>query len=182
MEITAENIFQKTDAGNKALVSRDGGLPFILRRTLIIVDGVANVDTLHNKAPLYDDIEESLGLLLKKGYIAPMNDSAKKMAVKPIVEEKEPAAGAIYTDSTSISTKQRLLHLITVDLGGSDKNFDKESIDKLLDRINKCSNDKASLSEAWKRCIKIINLTIDDEIAIVLKESGQQYLDNFSET
>jgi len=173
MEITAKNIFQKTEIGHSALLSRDTALPFMLRRTLIIVDGIADVATLHSKAPLYEDLDESLALLIEKGYIVP---------VEPTVVTKNNPTGATYTDSETISTKQRLLHLIKVDLGSNKEFCSQKNLEKLLSRIDECDNDKAALTAAWSRCIKIINLTIDEKIAATLNESGQQYLHNFSKT
>ena len=182
MEITPQKIFRKTKSGDEALLSRGGNIPFILRRTLIIVDGIADVAALHDKAPLYDDIEESLGKLVEQGYIVPADQPTQQAQVKakivPPVSRPAPTA----QDKSTISTKQRLVHLLEVDLNEKGSHCDQATLNKLLARITSCDDNKTALSEAWTRCIKIIKLTINDEIASILKSSGEQYLNNYTKS
>lgn len=174
MGIEANNVYIKTDRGRQALQQRDETLPFVLRRTLIIVDGVADVASLHRKAPLYNDIEESLSILTEQGFITLATQAptpAEKGGKTKSVEEENPIA---------MSTKRRLLELIKVELGRPVEQDNKAVVAKLLSRIEQCENNYEQLVEVWGRCLKVIKLTIDINIAKTLKQYGDRILANYS--
>jgi len=162
-------LFSRTDKGQNALTDKYVQLSHSLMRALIIVDGNRRVGELHEMAPLYDDLEEALQTLIDDKFIQVKPElKAKKLEEKPVKKElSEPA----------ISVNQRLILLLNVELGSMQEKQVSVTLAKMVNNVTNTNEKFEDLSVVWKKCIKIIRMTIDEQVADLMLESGSRILE-----
>ena len=172
-------LFSRTDKGHSALTDKYMNLPHSLKRALIIVDGSRDVGELHTMAPLYDDLDEALQTLESEGFIEP---SARKSRHQPKVAMTNKPGGAGETGSEANhadrnkSIKWRLISLIQVELGSKLDPKIKAASEKMIRDISTLREDYDALSSAWKKCVKVTKITIDEELAETIRRRGEELL------
>jgi hypothetical protein len=173
-----DTLFTKTDKGQSALTDKYVTLPHSLKRALIIVDGQRNVSELHTMAPLYDDLDESLQTLLVEGFIQEMdtrNDktgSARATSPPPNREAHKPDTEV----SPQKTVKWRLISLLQVELGSKLDPQIKAAAEKMIRDISGLDDEYDALSKAWKKCVKVTKITIDEELAEAIRRRGEELL------
>lgn len=173
-----DTLFNKTDKGLNALTDKYVSLPHSLKRALIIVDGQRSVGELHTMAPLYDDLDESLQTLLVEGFIQEMDsrdnktDPAHVTSSQSNREADKPGTAV----SPQKSVKWRLISLLQVELGSKLDPQIKAAAEKMIRDISGLDDEYDALSKAWKKCVKVTKITIDEELAETIRRRGEELL------
>jgi hypothetical protein len=173
-----DTLFTKTDKGQNALTDKYVTLPHSLKRALIIVDGQRNVGELYSMAPLYEDLDESLQNLLVEGFIQkmePRGDNARSARIiAPQFNREAHNPNAELPLQKNI--KWRLISLLQVELGSKLDPKIKAASEKMIREISALTEDYDALSAAWKKCVKVTKITIDEELAEIIRRRGEELL------
>lgn len=141
-------VLGKTPLGEAALARHDRTLPPSLRRTLILVDGRSDGAALRAKAP-YPDLEAALEQLFRDGYVAPAGESAVRAGTH-----------------SSRELKASLARVCREVLG-------EAVAEKMAAKLVTTPDDPAELAAAFRACVRLVRLTIDEGKAAELQRRGE---------
>lgn len=177
-----QTLYIRTARGQNALIDKYVTLPHSLKRALIIVDGQRNVGELLAMAPRYDDLNQSLQTLHAEGFIEAARQPAD--TVKATAGTADEFNREAYNPNTPTpqhkNIKWRLISLLQVELGSKSDPKIKATAEKMIRDIHALADEYEVLGQAWKKCVKVTKITIDEELAETLRHRGEELLAQFN--
>ena len=154
-------ILEKSPKGKEEISSHKHGLSAYLRRTLILVDGISNIDGLREKTFGDQQLDEHIEQLLRDGFIQ-ARIAGKSTGVYG-------AEGTTVFDERVNKLKWQLVDLVGDIVGHS-------YADRAAKKIIAAPDTIAGLKETVKSCAQVIKLTIDKNKAKELEKKAMDLL------
>ncbi|MGD8743560.1 MAG: hypothetical protein PVH46_09050 [Granulosicoccaceae bacterium] len=85
------------------------------------------------------------------------------------------------TAKTSRSVKWRLISLIQVELGSKHNPSIRKTADKIISELNMADENYEALQKPMKKAIKMIRLTIDNDLANVIQNNSNKLLEQIKQ-
>ncbi|MDH5354465.1 MAG: hypothetical protein OEY09_08495 [Gammaproteobacteria bacterium] len=147
-------VLHKTDKGITELKTREYSLPRALRTALILVDGKANVGGLCKKVPAFTEMVDSLGVLLKDGFISAGGDETADTS----------------SDGNSVTQAKWDIVEMIIDVLGEEVGH------RATKRFTAVPDTVPAMKQALNECSQFIALTIDEKKAKTIESRGLEIL------